>query len=116
MAPHSLLTRHLSLASIVPLFPKDIIKTYIFEVVVSRFGKNGACYLDLWPFAEPFLVITSPHLANQVTSPPVALERSRMLCEFGLGPYQVVSISSMRLLKSGSHFVPSLVVGLVQII
>jgi cytochrome P450 len=80
MAPHSLLTGHLlTLASIVPLFPKDIIKTYIFEVVVSRFGKNGACYLDLWPFAEPFLVITSPHLANQVTSPPVALEKPNAL-------------------------------------
>lgn len=80
MAPHNLLTGHLLiLASVIPSFPKDVIKTYIFEVIVSRFGKNGAVYLDLWPFAEPFLILTSPHLANQANSPPVALEKPNAL-------------------------------------
>lgn len=76
MAEHSALTGHLlTLASIVPLFPKDIIKYYIFEEVVRRFGKNGVCYLDLWPFAEPFLLVTCPYVANQANAPPVALQK-----------------------------------------
>jgi cytochrome P450 len=80
MAPHNLLTGHLLvLSSVMPLFPKDVIKTYIFEIIVRRFGKNGAVYLDLWPFSEPFLILTSPHLANQANSPPVALEKPNAL-------------------------------------
>lgn len=76
MAKHNFVTGHLLvLGSIVSLFPSDAIKVYVFGEVSRRFSKGGACYLDLWPFAEPFLVITSPYLANQVTSPPIALEK-----------------------------------------
>lgn len=76
MAPHSLLTGHLiNLSSEIPSFPKDIIKTYIFANIVRKFGKNGICYLDLWPFAKPFILVTSPFIANQTNAPPVALEK-----------------------------------------
>jgi cytochrome P450 len=76
MPEHSFATGHLlALASIVPLFPSDALKVYAFGEINRRFAKGGACYLDLWPFAESFLIITSPHLANQVISPPIALNK-----------------------------------------
>lgn len=77
MPDHSFFAGHLqSLSSIVNLYPKDAIKVYLFGEINQRFSRSGACYLDLWPFAEPFLVITSPYLANQVSSnPALALEK-----------------------------------------
>jgi cytochrome P450 len=76
MPPHNFAAGHLpSLASIVSLYPKDGIKVYLFGELVRMFGKSGAVYLDLWPLAEPFLVITSPYLANQVTNTAIAYEK-----------------------------------------
>lgn len=77
MPDHSFAAGHLqTLASMVKLYPKDAIKVYLFGEVNRRFSRSGACYLDLWPFAEPFLVITSPYLANQVSSnSAIALEK-----------------------------------------
>jgi len=77
MPEHSFAAGHLqTLASIVKLYPRDALKIYLFGEINRKFGKGGACYLDVWPFGEPFLVITSPHLANQVASnPAIALEK-----------------------------------------
>lgn len=57
-----------TLAATKALFPADAIKVYLFGYLVEKFGRNGALYLDLWPFAEPFLVITNPLLAGQIMS------------------------------------------------
>ena len=76
MPPHSFAAGHLpSLASIVNLYPRNGIKVYLFGELVRLFGKSGAVYLDLWPLAEPFLVITSPYLANQVATTAIAYEK-----------------------------------------
>jgi cytochrome P450 len=76
MAPHSFAAGHLpTIASIVKLFPADGLKVYIFGEMNRRFGKSGAMYLDVWPLGSPFLVITSPFLANQVTTTSVAYEK-----------------------------------------
>jgi cytochrome P450 len=76
MPPHNFAAGHLpSLASIVNLYPRNAIKIYLFGELTRRFGKGGALYLDLWPLAEPFLVLTSPYLANQVTTTAIAFEK-----------------------------------------
>jgi cytochrome P450 len=76
MPPHSFSVGHLqSIAKIVPLYPRNGIKVYLFGELNRMFGKGGALYLDLWPLAEPFLVITSPYLANQVTTTAIAFEK-----------------------------------------
>jgi len=77
MPEHSFAAGHLQiLASIVKIYPRDAIKIYLFGEIGRKFSKAGAYYLDLWPFSEPFLVITSPYLANQVVSnPAIALEK-----------------------------------------
>ena len=77
MPPHSFAAGHLQvLASIIPLYPRDGIKIYLFGELSRRFARGGAFYLDLWPFSEPFLIITSAYLSNQVTtSTDIALEK-----------------------------------------
>ena len=77
MPTHSFPAGHLQvLGSIIKLYPRDALKVYLFGEINRRYSKAGACYLDLWPFAEPFLVITSPYLANQVASnTAIALEK-----------------------------------------
>jgi cytochrome P450 len=77
MAPHSFPAGHLQiLASIVKQYPSDALKNYLFGEINRKYAKGGACYLDLWPFSVPFLVITSPYLANQaVTNPTIAVEK-----------------------------------------
>jgi cytochrome P450 len=77
MPEHGFAVGHLQfLASIVKLYPRDALKIYFFGEINRRLSRGGACYLDLWPFAEPFLLITSPHLANQVVSnTAIALEK-----------------------------------------
>lgn len=81
MPPHSLIAGHLqTLASMVPLFPQDAIKVYLFGALTAKYSSTGALYLDLWPFAAPFLIITSPYLANQVNvKPEIALEKPNAL-------------------------------------
>lgn len=44
-------------------FPANAHKVYGFGAISRKF--NGAYYLDLWPAATPFLVVTSPTLAHQ---------------------------------------------------
>ena len=76
MPPHSFPLGHLlAMAPVVKLFPPNAIKVYLFAHLVSLFGHSGAMYLDLWPLAAPFLVITSPYLANQVASTSIAFEK-----------------------------------------
>jgi cytochrome P450 len=77
MPAHSFIAGHLGvLASIIKLYPKDAIKVYLFGELSRQASNSGACYMDLWPFSEPFLLITSPYLANQATShPALALEK-----------------------------------------
>jgi cytochrome P450 len=62
--------------------PRDVHKTFLFGEVCRRyFPQQGACYIDLWPFASPFLLVTSPALAAQATQTnmALALERPREL-------------------------------------
>lgn len=66
MPPHDFLAGHLiELANIMKGFPADALKVYFFAALARKHSRNGAFYLDLYPFAAPFLVITSPTLANQ---------------------------------------------------
>ncbi|ESZ91579.1 hypothetical protein SBOR_8049 [Sclerotinia borealis F-4128] len=77
MPPHHLLAGHLiELSKAMKGFPTDALKVYFFAALARRYSRNGAFYLDLYPFAAPFLVITSPFLANQaVRTSPIACRK-----------------------------------------
>jgi cytochrome P450 len=48
--------------------PKDAHHNYVFGEIGRRwFSKEGAYYIDLWPFSEPLLVVLSGVLATQAT-------------------------------------------------
>lgn len=77
MPPHNFLAGHLiELANVMKGFPADALKVYLFGALARKYSSNGAFYLDLYPFAAPFLVITSPFLANQaVQSTPISYRK-----------------------------------------
>lgn len=65
--------------------PKTAHKTLMFsDIVRNFFPQKGCCYLDLWPFSYPFLMVMSPSLATQATqtSAPIACERPPRLDDF----------------------------------
>jgi cytochrome P450 len=67
------------------LIPKKAHKTLMFSEIVRRYFPNeGCCYLDLWPFSYPFLMVMNPELATQATqtSPRTACERPLRLDDF----------------------------------
>ncbi|KAJ8060141.1 hypothetical protein OCU04_010491 [Sclerotinia nivalis] len=77
MPPHNFLAGHLiELSNAMKGLPTDALKVYFFAALSRQYSRNGAFYLDLYPFAAPFLVITSPFLANQVVqSTPVSCRK-----------------------------------------
>ncbi|TGO33809.1 hypothetical protein BHYA_0226g00160 [Botrytis hyacinthi] len=77
MPPHNFLAGHLiELANVIKSFPADALKVYLFAALARKYSRNGAFYLDLYPFADPFLIITSPFLANQaVQSTPISYRK-----------------------------------------
>ena len=77
MLDHSFVAGHLlSIKPIMDRYPKDAHKVYTFGEMSRKFPKSGAYYLDLWPLSNPFLMVTSPTLADQATqTTSVAYER-----------------------------------------
>ncbi|RAL58686.1 hypothetical protein DID88_002992 [Monilinia fructigena] len=77
MPPHNPFTGHLiNLSNAMKGLPTDALKVYFFAALSHKYSHNGAFYLDLYPFAAPFLVITSPFLANQaVHSTPLSYRK-----------------------------------------
>ncbi|KAB8298217.1 hypothetical protein EYC80_001956 [Monilinia laxa] len=77
MPPHNPFTGHLiNLSNAMKGLPTDALKVYFFAALSHKYSRNGAFYLDLYPFAAPFLVITSPFLANQaVQSTPLSYRK-----------------------------------------
>ncbi|QSZ34445.1 hypothetical protein DSL72_006037 [Monilinia vaccinii-corymbosi] len=77
MPPHNPFAGHLiKLSDAMNGFPRDALKVYFFAALSRQYSRNGAFYLDLYPFAAPFLVITSPFLANQaVQSTPLSCRK-----------------------------------------
>ncbi|TGO22584.1 hypothetical protein BPAE_0162g00200 [Botrytis paeoniae] len=66
MPPHNFLAGHLiELTNVIKGFPADALKVYLFAALARKYSRNGASYLDPYPFGAPFLIITSPLLANQ---------------------------------------------------
>jgi hypothetical protein len=67
MPPWNPITGHLlCLAPLVTRFPKDAIQTYLIAELSKDFSETDYLfYLDLWPFAMPMFVITSPDLSIQ---------------------------------------------------
>ncbi len=47
------------------------------EICRRYFPEKGLCYIDLWPVAMPFLLVTSPNLATQATQTNHALAMER---------------------------------------
>ncbi|KAI9885080.1 MAG: Nucleolar protein 58 [Watsoniomyces obsoletus] len=66
---HSTLFGHLLLVkSVMDSMPKGAHKNLSFAEITRRFsGESEILYLDLWPLGEPFLVVTSPMMAQQAT-------------------------------------------------
>jgi cytochrome P450 len=65
--------------------PKAAHKTLMFsDIVRDYFPEQGCCYLDLWPFSYPFLMVMSPTLATQATqtSKGTACQRPPRLDDF----------------------------------
>ena len=65
--------------------PKKAHKTLMFsDVVRNFFPRDGCCYLDLWPFSYPFLMVMEPGIAMQATqtAAPIACERPPKLNDF----------------------------------
>lgn len=55
-------------------FPSNAHKQHAFGAMSRQF--KSAHYVDMWPFSEPFLMVTSPTLAQQVVqTTPVAYEK-----------------------------------------
>ena len=53
------------------------------DIAREHFSKEGVYYLDLWPVSGLFLVVVSPHVANQIHANPVmSMERPSLLPRF----------------------------------
>ncbi|KAK8178168.1 cytochrome P450 monooxygenase-like protein [Phyllosticta citrichinensis] len=48
-------------------FPIDAVHNYSFARMSQAFRKDNMFYLDFWPISTPFLVITNPYTASQIT-------------------------------------------------
>jgi cytochrome P450 len=85
MPPHNFAAGHLlSLKSVIDQLPSDAHKVYAFGRLSRQFKGKGAYYIDLWPFSAPFLIVTSPSLANQaVQTTEIALEKPEALRVWG---------------------------------
>jgi len=63
---HPIFGHLLSLPPILKELPKDAQQPYSFEVLSKDFTESDTLfYLDLWPFSNPLLVVSSPSLAIQ---------------------------------------------------
>lgn len=53
------------------------------DIAREQFSKEGVYYLDLWPVSGLFLVVVSPHVANQIHANPImSMERPSLLARF----------------------------------
>lgn len=67
MPAHSPIFGHLAIKKVMDMFPKGIHPVVPFGHLSRQFPTSGFCYLDLWPFGVPFMIVTSPTLAIQAT-------------------------------------------------
>ncbi|CAG8959468.1 hypothetical protein HYFRA_00001366 [Hymenoscyphus fraxineus] len=68
MPPHSLIFGHLlAIKKVLDSLPTGIHMVVTFGSISRKFPKSGFCYLDLWPFGVPFMIVTSPTMAIQAT-------------------------------------------------
>ena len=87
MAPHwNCISGNLILvAKMFPPMPRKAHKILLFgDILRTVFAQEGCCYLDLWPFSYPLLLVVSPSLASQATQncSLVACERPAKLKSF----------------------------------
>ena len=47
------------------------------DIIRDYFPEQGCCYIDLWPFSYPFLMVMSPHLATQATQTSLQIASQR---------------------------------------
>lgn len=52
--------------------PPGAHSVYILNSMAAKYATQGLFYVDLWPMADPMIVVTDPNLANQATDHPVA--------------------------------------------
>ena len=68
MPPHSPIFGHLlAIKDVLNIFPSGIHPVVPFGHISRQFPKSGFCYIDLWPFGVPFMIVTSPTMAIQAT-------------------------------------------------
>jgi cytochrome P450 len=60
---HLLILRHY-----LSRYPPDTFVTLVMAGIAKDFSETDMFYLDLWPFAPPFLCIGDPDVASQLTS------------------------------------------------
>ncbi|KAF2098084.1 cytochrome P450 [Rhizodiscina lignyota] len=66
--PHSWLWGHLKvMGEAAATLPPNMHPQAYLTVIAQKYNLDGLFYLDLWPAAEPQLVLTSPELLDQVT-------------------------------------------------
>ncbi|KAI0141716.1 cytochrome P450 [Xylariaceae sp. FL1272] len=69
MEPHSLLMGHLLHAkTATEELPPGAHSNYVLNRMATRMGNPEAFYFDVWPVADPMLIVTDQYLAEQVTS------------------------------------------------
>lgn len=72
MPPHQPFLGHLLEAkSSSDALPPGAHSVYILHSMAAKYAAQGLYYVDLWPMADPMIVVTDPDLANQATDHPV---------------------------------------------
>lgn len=73
----------LALPPIIKTLPGDTQQPDAFEALCKAHETdNSIIYVDMWPFADPMLVVGSPPLAAQVCSPELDLPKPPILRRF----------------------------------
>jgi cytochrome P450 len=65
--------------------PRDIDSVIALSEICRRYHRGrGICYLDLWPFSDTMILVSSPTLAQQanLTNPVLAKERPPAIVDY----------------------------------
>lgn len=94
--PHSLFWGHLKLmGEISSLFPPQTYSGFFYSEIAKRYNLPAVWYLDLWPFAPPQLVVTSPDLSREILVGrlyPVHEELEKIMTVL-FGPKTIVAVN-----------------------
>ncbi|KAF9873422.1 hypothetical protein CkaCkLH20_09235 [Colletotrichum karsti] len=113
---HSFLWGHLKLlGEVAATMPPNCHPQYYFTTLSQKYNLPGAWYLDLWPLADPQLVVTDPDAAMQLLTVNPTLKHETVGKYLGpvLGRENIVSVNGEAWKEAhrmlGSGFSPSYV-------